>query len=138
VVSVTPSVQIKSSGSFTTTANKTTYGITSTAPSGKTDNVDYLTIDGTGTPTNGKAISTVKVNRAAATYTNAAGLIEAHNGSSVFSETSTPNITKEVTITPAVDDQFSPLYVPIVTATITGGALSTVTNTNTLSVTPVI
>lgn len=138
VVSVTPSVQIKSSGSFTTTANKTTYGITSTAPSGKTDNVDYLTIDGTGTPTNGKATSTVKVKRAAATYTNAAGLIEAHNGSSVFSETSTPNITEEVTITPAVDDQFSPLYVPIVTATVTGGALSTVTNTNTLSVTPVI
>ena len=138
VISVTPSVTVSSSGSFTTSANKTTYGITSTTPTTGSDGVNYLTIDAKGTPTNGQATSTVKVKRSAATYTNNAGLIEAHSGASVFSETSTSNITKDVTITPTVNDQFSPLYVPIVGTTVTGGTISTVTNTNAVSVTPVI
>ena len=119
-VGTAPVVTIASSGTF---KSASTYGVTTTKPSG-TDGTNYLTIDGTGTPTNGKATSTVNVTRAAVTYTNDAGAISANSGVSGLDSTSTGNITKEVTITPTVTDNFAPLYIPIKTVSFDGGTVS--------------
>ena len=126
-VGTAPVVTIASSGTF---KSASTYGVTTTKPSG-TDGTNYLTIDGTGTPTNGKATSTVNVTRAAITYTNNAGAISANSGVSGLDSTSTGNITKEVTITPTVTDNFAPLYIPVVSITsssFSGGGLTNTTN----------
>lgn len=126
-VGTAPVVTIASSGTF---KSASTYGVTTTKPSG-TDGTNYLTIDGTGTPTNGKATSTVNVTRAAVTYTNNAGAISANSGVSGLDSTSTGNITKEVTITPTVTDNFAPLYIPVVSITsssFSGGGLTNTTN----------
>lgn len=125
-VTTPPKVTIASSGTFKSTSG---YGVTTTKPSG-TDGTDYLTIDGTGTPTNGKAKSTVKITKAAITYSNDAGVIAAHDEvSSNIGSTNSGDVTKEVTITPTVTDNFAPLYIPIRTVTYTTTVVNTTNNT---------
>lgn len=126
-----PKVTIASSGSFFSTNAVNTYGIVTTAPTGGTDGTTYLTIDATGTPTNGSATSTVVVTRAAITYSNDAGVIAAHtNAASNLGAIDSSSITQGLTITPTVTDNFAPRYIPIVSTTIDGGGLTTNTNTN--------
>ena len=109
-VTTVPEVTVSSSGTFKTAAG---YGVTTTKPSG-TDGTNYLTIDGSGSvSTTGVATSTVKVTRAAATYTNTPGVIAAHSATQAIESTNTGNITKTINITPTVADNFSPLYIPI-------------------------
>jgi hypothetical protein len=117
---------VASSGTFKTTSG---YGVTTTKPSG-TDGINYLTIDGTGTPTNGAAKSTVKITKAAITYSNDAGVIAAHDTASTnIGSTNSGDVTKEVTITPKVTDNFAPLYIPIRTVSYTTTVVNTSNNT---------
>jgi hypothetical protein len=135
-VTTTPVVTVSSSGTFKT---KTGYGVTTTKPSSGTDGTNYLTIDGSASvTTTGVATSTVKVNRAAMTYTNSAGAIAAHSGASVLAAGNSGDITKTVNITPSITDSFAPLYIPIVSCSFAGGGLSTSTNTNSVTTTPVV
>ena len=134
-VTTTPKVTIASSGTFKTAS---TYGVTTTQPSG-TDGTNYLTIDETHTPTNGKAKSTVKITKAAITYSNDAGVIAAHSGTSTnIGSTNSGDVTKEVTITPSVTDNFAPLYIPIrevtYTTTVVNDSNHTITSRGTASI----
>ena len=136
-ISTNPKVTISSSGSFFSTTSINTYGIVTTAPSGGTDGTTYLTIDATGTPTDGSATSTVVVTRGAITYSNDAGVIAAHSGAaSNLGAIDSSSITKSLTITPTVTDNFAPRYIPIVSTTIDGGGLTTNTNTNEITTAP--
>ena len=119
-VGTAPKVTVASSGTF---KSATTYGVTTTKPSG-TDGTNYLTITGSATPTNGKATSTVKVNCSDITYTNSAGVIAEHSGTVAKSPGSTGDITKDVTITPSVSGSFGTMYIPIKTVSFSGGTLT--------------
>lgn len=109
-VTTAPNVEVTSGGTFKT---KTGYGVTTTKPDG-TDGTNYLTINGAGSvKTTGKALATVKMTRAAVTYSNDAGIIAAHSGTRGLASTNSGNQTKEVDITPEITDSFAPLYIPI-------------------------
>ena len=118
-----PVVTIESSGTF---KDSTSYGVTTTQPSG-TDGTNYLTIDGTGTGTDGSAVSSWGVSRAKATYTNSAGAIAAHSGTQAIAAGSTSG-GKTTAITPTITDNFAPLYIPIVSNSFSGGGISITTN----------
>ena len=136
-ITTAPKVTITSSGSFFSSSIMQTYGITTTAPTGETDGETYLTIDATGTPTNGSATSTVVLTRQAITYSNDAGVIAAHSGAaSNLGAIDSSSITEDLTIIPTVTDNFAPHYIPIVSTTINGGGLTTNTNTNEVTTTP--
>ena len=140
-VSTAPKVEVKPSGSFFNGTNPTTYGVVTTAPSGGTDGTTYLTIDATGTPTNGTASSSVVVTRAAITYSNGAGVIAAHNGAaSNLGALDSSTVTKDATITPTVTDSFEPRYIPIVGVSKgnSEGALTVTTHTNDVTTAPTV
>lgn len=140
-VSAAPKVEVKPNGSFFNGTNPTTYGVVTTAPSGGTDGTTYLTIDATGTPTNGTASSKVIVTRAAITYSNGAGVIAAHNGAaSNLDALDSSAVTKDVTITPTVTDSFAPRYIPIVSISQgnSKGALTVTTHTNEVTNAPTV
>lgn len=126
-VTTTPVVTISSSGTFKT---GTSYGVTTTKPGG-TDGTNYLTIDGSGSvTTTGVATSDWGVSRAKITYSAAyKGLVNLSSGGEAIAAGSTTGGTT-ANITPSVTDNFSPLYIPIVTGvTVNGGGL-TPTNYN--------
>lgn len=129
-VSTTPVVTLSSSGTFKTA---TSYGVTSTKPSG-TDGTNYLTIDGSGSvTTTGVATSSWK-----ATYygdnvsITEAGLIENNlwAGPPTYQEGS-----QTVNITPTVTDNFAPLYIPIVSPSFSGGGLTPINYSGTPTIT---
>lgn len=127
VVTTTPVVTVSSSGTFKT---GTSYGVTTTKPGG-TDGTNYLTIDGSGSvTTTGVATSDWGVSRAKITYSAAyKGLVNLSSGGEAIAAGSTTGGTT-ANITPSVTDNFSPLYIPIVTGvTVNGGGL-TPTNYN--------
>ena len=135
-VSTTPVVTLSATGTFLTTGTAT-YGVTLSKPSG-TDGTAFLTIDGKGTvSTTGVATSSVKMTAGAVTYSNTAGVIASHSGSSAYNGTNTTTGTT-TNIIPGITDNFSPIYIPIVTTTFAGGGLTVNTNTNTVSTTPVV
>lgn len=136
-ISTAPKVTVTASGSFFSNNSINTYGIVTTAPTGGTDGTTYLTIDATGTPTDGSATSTVVVTRGAITYSNDAGVIAAHSGAaSNLGAIDSSSITKSLTITPTVTDNFAPRYIPIVSVSLDGGGLTTNTNTNEVTTAP--
>ena len=140
-ISSAPKVEIKPNGSFFNGTNPTTYGVVTTAPSGGTDGTTYLTIDATGTPTNGTASSSVVVTRAAITYSNGAGVIAAHNNTaSNLGALDSSAITQDATITPTVTDSFAPRYIPIVSVSVgnSNGTLSVTTHTNEVTTAPTV
>ena len=113
-VTTAPKVTINTSGTFFSSTSATNYGIVTAIPSG-TDGTDFLTIDATGTPTNGTAKSTVVLTRGAITYSNGAGVIAAHDSAATnMGAADSSSITKEVTITPTVTDSFAKRYIPII------------------------
>lgn len=140
-VSAAPKVEVKPNGSFFNGTNPATYGVVTTAPSGGTDGTTYLTIDATGTSTNGTASSRVVVTRAAITYSNGAGVIAAHSGTaSNLGALDSSTVTKDVTITPTVTDSFAPRYIPIVGVSQGNsiGALTVTTHTNEVTTAPTV
>lgn len=121
-VSTTAVVTVSSTGTFITNGTAT-YGVVTTQPDG-TDGTDYLSIDGKGAvTTTGKVTSSVTVGRNNVTYTNSAGVIAAHSDSLALNNSSTSTGTA-VNVTPSVQDNFSPLYMPIVSPTFGGGGLT--------------
>ena len=140
-VSTAPKVEVKPNGSFFSGTNPTTYGVVTTAPSGGSDGTTYLTIDATGTPTNGTATSSVVVTRAAITYSNGAGVIAAHSGAaSNLGALDSSAVTKDVTITPTVTDSFAPRYIPIINISQGNsvGGLTVTTHTNEVTTAPTV
>jgi len=137
-----PNVEIKTKGTFFTSANLTAYGVVTTAPSGGTDGTTYLTIDAEGSvKTTGKAKATVVLTRGAITYSNDAGVIAAHSAaSSNLGASDSSSITPEVNITPGITDSFAPRYIPIVnvTAGTSVGALTITTHTNEVATAPTV
>lgn len=123
-VTTTPTVTVSSDGTFFT---KTGYGVTDTQPDG-TDGTDYLTVTGSGsTSTVGVATSNYQVNRAITTYTNSPGVIAVHSRTTALGADSKVG-SKTVDITPSITGGFTN-YIPIVTASFAGGAISGSTTT---------
>lgn len=121
-ITTTPVVTVTSSGTFKTS---TSYGVTDTKPGG-TDGTNYLTIDGSGSvTTTGVATSSWKTTKETITYSAAyKGLVNlTSGGQAVASSNKTGG--KTANITPSITDNFSPLYIPIVTGvTVNGGGLT--------------
>lgn len=118
-VASAPAVVIASSGSF---KDSTDYGVTSIQPQG-TDGTNYLTIDGSGTPTDGTVTSSWAVGRAALNYTAIDGWVS-KSSSDVASSADSTTGGQSVTVTPTVTDNFNPLYIPVVSVSCAGGELT--------------
>ena len=130
VVTTAPTVTIGSTGTFV--GNGSTYGITTTAPTG-TDGTNYLTISDVVTSTTGSAKSTWQATKAANTYSATyKGVVNITSGTTAIA-TSTASGTSSVTITPTVTNNFVTYYVPIVTPSFNDGAYTTNTDTNTVT-----
>lgn len=129
-VTTAPKVTVNQSISSAAT---TTYGFTSTAPSG-TEGTNYLKIDASGTPTAGNVKATANASSAAVVYAQAvAGNIAKEANTVARAGQSATQATKDVSVTPTVVDNASAVYVPVVTPTFAGGSISgsasvTVTN----------
>ena len=132
-VTTVPQVTINASGSFIT---QSAYGVTTTPPSG-TDGTNYLTIDGTGSvTTTGKATANVKAEATSTVkYSNSGGVIAAHNNQDTGVRAVGTSLTpKEVSITPNIIDNFSPLYIPITSVTVPNSVgVGTNNTSNTIS-----
>lgn len=116
-----PTVTFTSSGSF---KSASTYGVTTTKPSG-TDGNSFLTITGSAESTTGSATSTVKVGYNNVTFSNSAGVIAANAAGTVaMSGKTSSNITKTTEFQAAIDPQFGTYYIPIVNASFSGGAIT--------------
>ena len=136
-VSTTPVVTLSATGTFLSvgTAN---YGVTTIQPISGVDGTSFLTIDGTGVlTTTGVATGFSTVRRNTATYSNSAGVIAAHSGTKLSNST-TKSQTATVDIVPTITDNFTPLYMPIVTPSFNGGGLTINTHTNAISTTPTV
>lgn len=131
-VTTAPQVEVKATGTFT---GATTYGVTSTKPSG-TDGTAYLTIDGTGTATNGTVSAKANASRTAVLYKAAAtGYIDVAKDTQASAAASATQSSANVTVTASVKDSFAPLYIPIVTSSVSGGVV-TATATGSVSTAP--
>lgn len=120
-VTTAPKVTIEAEGSL---IDSTSYGVTGTKPAG-TDGVNYLTVNGKGTPTNGTVKTTADATRTAVTYNGAAtGYINVATGTTASAKADATQNTSNVTVTPTVTDNFDPYYMPIVTSSVTGGAVT--------------
>lgn len=148
-VSVTPSVNsltvptvtYNATGTFlpTGTGNVgSTYGVTTTAPSSGTDGTNYMTIDATHTASDGSVKAYATANRTDVTYKNAAvGYVnKAANTQALAAPTTAATGTSSASaIKPTVTDNFTKLYIPIVTVSGTGGGVSKATSGSSLSIT---
>lgn len=116
-----------------TSAAATTFGFVTTAPSG-TEGTNYLKIDASGTPTAGSVTATANASSAAVTFAQTVkGFLDKTAGTTALAGQSATQATKSISVTPTVTDNASPVYVPVVTPTFAGGAVSgsasvTVTN----------
>jgi hypothetical protein len=121
--SVTTAPKVTVTQSFSSAAS-TTYGFTSTAPSG-TEGTNYLKIDATGTPTAGSVTATAKAESAAVTFAQTVkGFLDKTAGATALPEQTAIPATKSISVTPTVTDNAAPVYVPIVTPTFAGGAVN--------------
>ena len=124
-----PIVTVSSSGTF---KDSTTFGVTTTKPSG-TDGTSYLTIDGSTSKTDGAVKAKATYSRAAVLYNGATtGYIDKADNTEALPATTEATTTTAVatTITPTVTDNFAPLYIPIVSVSGTGGDLSKLSTGN--------
>lgn len=129
-----PKVTVSASGTFTTTGG-TSYGVTSTAPSG-TDGTNYLTIDGGASVTAGSVKAKADVTRAAVLYNGAyTGFIDKEDNTVVLASGTDSKTSTASSIGVDVTDDFKPLYIPIVTVTGKGGGLSKASSGNSFSIT---
>ena len=127
-VSTNAVVTISATGTF---ASASTYGVTTTKPSG-TDGTAFLSIDGIGAvTTTGVVTSSVKMTRAQVNYTNKAGVATTHTSATAVNATSTTTGTT-ARVVPTVTDDFAARYIPIVSTTFSGGGL-TVSSTNAIT-----
>lgn len=123
-----PTVTVSSSGTFKTS---TTFGVTTTKPSG-TDGTNYLTIDGSASKNDGSVKAKATYSRDAVLYNGATtGYIdEADNTVALSATTEATATTVATTITPTITDNFAPLYIPIVSVTVTGGDMEKASSGN--------
>lgn len=128
-----PTVTVSSSGTFKTS---TTFGVTTTKPSG-TDGTSYLTIDGSTSKTDGSVTAKATYSREAVLYNGATtGYInKADNTEALPAIAATSATSSSTGITPTVTDNFAPLYIPIVSVTGKGGGLSKASSGNSVSIT---
>ena len=128
-----PTVTVSSSGTFKTS---TTFGVTTTKPSG-TDGTSYLTIDGSTSKTDGSVTAKATYSREAVLYNGATtGYInKADNTEALPAIAATSATSTSTSITPTVTDNFAPLYIPIVSVTGKGGGLSKASSGNSVSIT---
>lgn len=123
-----PTVTISASGKFNAT-DAASYGVTATQPSG-TDGTNFLKIDASGSVSNsGSATSSVTVNMGAVTLTNSAGVIAAGNSTPIAAGSHTDG-KSGVSIGANVTDNFAARFIPIVTASVSGGGLSVASGGN--------
>lgn len=119
---VAPTVEIGASGTMTG-SSASNYGLTTTKPSG-TDGTNYLSIDAAVSSSNGSVSGSTTITRAAVLYNGAKkGLVNIADDTQALGST-TKTVSASGTITPDVLDSFAARYVPIVTATATGGTAS--------------
>ena len=128
-----PTVTVSSSGTFKTS---TTFGVTTTKPSG-TDGTNYLTIDGSASiTTKGSVKASASATRDAVLYNGAyAGYLNKADDTEVLSTATTSHTTKAYEVGATITDSFKPLYIPIVSVTGTGGGLSKASSGNSVSIT---
>ena len=128
-----PKITVSSSGTFKTS---TTFGVTTTKPSG-TDGTSYLTIDGSASiTTKGSVKASASATRGAVLYNGVyKGYLNKADDTEVLA---TANISKTSTaseIGATITDSFKPLYIPIVSVTGKGGGLSKASSGNSVSIT---
>ena len=128
-----PKVTVSSSGTF---KSATSYGVTSTAPSG-TDGTNYLTIDGSASvTTKGSVKASASATRGAVLYNGAyAGYLNKADDTEVLSTATTSKSSDASEIGAIITDSFNPLYIPIVSVTGKGGTLSKASSGNSVSIT---
>ena len=128
-----PKVTVSSSGTFKTS---TTFGVTTTKPSG-TDGTNYLTIDGSASiTTNGSVKASASATRDAVLYNGVyKGYLDKADNTQALEEASTSKTTKAYVIDATITDSFKPLYIPIVSVTGKGGGLSKASSGNSVSIT---
>ena len=113
---VKPKLSVNASGSFT---SATSYGVTSTTPTG-TDGTDYLTIDGGATVDAAGSVQAQGVaNRGAVLYNGATtGFVDkADNTEALAASTNTTQTSGASSIDVTITDNFTPLYIPVTTVT---------------------
>ena len=113
---VEPKLSVNASGSFT---SATSYGVTSTTPTG-TDGTDYLTIDGGATVDAAGSVQAQGVaNRGAVLYNGATtGFIDKGNNTvALAASTNTTQTSGASSIDVTITDNFTPLYIPVTTVT---------------------
>lgn len=117
-----PTVTVDSSGTF---KSATSYGVTSTAPSG-TDGTNYLTIDGSASiTTKGSVKASASATRDAVLYNGAyAGYLNKEDNTEVLATATTSKTSDAFEIGAIITDSFAPLYIPIVSVTGTGGGMT--------------
>lgn len=128
-----PTVTVSSSGTF---KSATTFGVTTTKPSG-TDGTSYLTIDGSGTlATSGSVQATGAVTRDAVLYNGATtGYIDKADNTVALTSGTASKTSAAESIGATITDDFAPLYIPIVSVSGTGGGLSKASSGNSVSIT---
>ena len=125
-----PKVTVSSSGTF---KSATTFGVTTKKPTTGTDGTNYLSIDGTTSKTDGSVKAKATYSRDAVLYNGATtGYIDKADNTEALSATTeaTTTATTATTITPTITDDFAPLYIPIVSVSGKGGALSKLSTGN--------
>ena len=128
-----PKVTVSSSGTF---KSATSYGVTSTAPSG-TDGTNYLTIDGKASvTTKGSVKASATATRGAVLYNGVyKGYLDKADNTQVLATANTTTESTASEIGATITDSFKPLYIPIVSVTGKGGTLSKASSGNSLSIT---
>lgn len=123
-----PTVKIEPDGSFFTDANKTTYGIVTTAPTSGT----YLTINEKHTTTdNGSVVHTAEATSADVTYKTlvdgtygSAGWLAGQSAATAYTGETVTKSTASTGIGVTYTDNFGDYYIPVVSTTAAGGELS--------------
>lgn len=112
-----PTITLSSSASN----NASTYGVTTTEPSGS-----YVTISTAFTPTKGKAHPSGSASRGAVTFSNSAGAIKANSGATALAASSPITLTgSSADIDIAVTStSLKSHYIPVVTPAFDGGGVS--------------
>lgn len=121
--SVTTAPKVTVTQSFSSAAS-TTYGFTSTRPSG-TEGTNYLKIDASGTATDGSVTATANANSAAVVFAQAVkGFLEKTANSQALAGQTAQQDTASIVVTPTVVDNAAAMYVPVVTPTFAGGTIT--------------
>ena len=130
---VEPKLSVNASGSFT---SATSYGVTSTTPTG-TDGTDYLTIDGGATvDTAGSVQAQGVASRGAVLYNGATtGFVDkADNTEALAASGNTTQTSGTSNIDVTITDNFTPLYIPVTTVSGTGGDVTATSGSATATI----